>query len=242
MADQRIPSEVVDRNNPPPLSAALQLGLLGEWFRRKQRGRTASLDTPTSVAGLIETIGEDALAISTTVACHVEQQVTADPNDRPSILGVIAWGTDGAQHRAEFDFINGVQLCVAGSYVELTAQVDPDAPGNGTGETFHPVKVSGSIGYVPPSPRVPVRTRYLAFAGAGNATITVPPFARDFVALKSVAAATLIVEQLDRAGTTVVLEGPSAAQISEVLANDCRKVRVTASAATLVRLIFSLYL
>lgn len=236
-----------DRDNPPELPPAIVLGLLGEWWQRKQRGRTASLDTPNQApATLLETIGEDSLAISTTLACHVEQQSTSDPNDRPSIVGFVTWGTDGSRHSAEFDFINGVQLCVAGSYVELTAAIDAAAPGNGDPAadppTFHPVKVFGTIGYVPPSARVPVRTRYLAFAQAGNALIVVPPFARDFVVLKSVAATTLIVEQLDRAGTPVVLEGPTAAQVSEVLANDCRTVRITASAATLVRVIFSLYL
>ncbi len=234
------------RDNPPDLPPPILLGLLGEWWQRKQRGRTAELNEPgQSPATLIETIGEDSLAVSTTIACHVEQQSTGTPSDRPSIVGFLNWGTDGTQHEAEFDFINGVQLCVAGSYVQLTAAIDTAAPGNGdptaNPPTFHPVKVFGSIGYIPPSPRTPVRTRYLAFPGAGNAVITVPPFARDFVVLKSVAAVVATAEQLDRAGTTLVLEA-SAAQISEVLVNDCRTVRISVNGAALVRVVFSLYL
>jgi hypothetical protein len=238
--------KLFDRDNPPDLPPAIVLGLLGEWWQRKQRGRTAAVELPsTGRQTLIETIGEDSLAISTTIACHVEQQSTNNPNDRPSVVGHLQWGTDGSNHNAEFDFCNGVQLCVAGSYVELSAAIDTDAPGNGDPAadppTFHPVKVFGSIGYIPPSPRVPVRTRYLAFPGAGNAMVTVPAFARDFVVLKSVAAVVVTAEQLDRAGTTLVLE-TGAGQLSQVLANDCRTVRISVSAAALVRVVFSLYL
>lgn len=233
-----------DRDNPPPLGPESQLGLLGEWFRRKNRGRNAELPLPNTAAqNLLESIGEDALACGVTIACHVEQQNTGDPDDRPSIVGTLSWGTDGAQHHADFDFCNGTQLGVAGSYLELTARVDPDAPGNGdVGRGFQSVKVFATLSYLPPATRTPVRTRYLAFAGAGALSITVPAFARDFVVLKSVAAVTLQVEQLDRASTTVVLEGPSANQIAQVLANDCRTIKVTASAGALVRVIFSLYL
>lgn len=239
-----VAARVFNKDNPPPLGPESTLGLLGEWFRRKNRGRNALLSEPAiGPQNLLESIGEDALACGVTIACHVDQ-VNGDPNDRPSVLGRVRWGTDGANHEAEFDFVNGVQLNVAGSYVELTAQIDPDAPGNGVidGGSFKPVNVFATLSYLPPSSRTPVRTRYLAFAGAGALSISVPAFARDFVALKSVAAVTLQVEQLDRAGTTVVLEGPSAAQIAEVLANDCRTLRITASAATLVRVVFSLYL
>lgn len=237
---------VGDPNAPGDLPWFVKLGLLGEFFRRKNRGRRLALAQPESArVTLVETIGEDSLASQTTIACSVDREDAPSSADRPSVLGFVRWGTDGFQHAAEFDFINGLQLCVAGAYVELTAAIDTDAPGNGSlaadPPTFHPVFVGATIGYYPPTTRAPTRTRYAAFAGAGAVTVDVPAFAREVLVLKSVAGTAITVEQLDRAGTTIVLE-TSVGQIQQTLANDCRQVRLTSPGALLARAIFSLYL
>jgi hypothetical protein len=231
---------------PGDLPWTVKLGLLGEWFRRKNRGRRQTLLLPESNrVTLVETVGEDSLSAQTTVACSLLREDAPDSQDRPAVVGFVRWGTDGYQHAAEFDFINGVQLAVAGSYVEVTAAVDNDAPGNGSPTadppTFHPVLVGATIGYVPPATRPVTRTRYAAFAGAGAVTVDVPAFAREVTVLKSVAGTAITVEQLDRAGTTLVLE-TSTGQISQLLVNDCRTVRLTAAGAMLARAVFALYL
>lgn len=237
-------ASIQNPNEPGDLPWSIKLGLLGEFFRRKNRGRKGDLKIPANnPVTLIEVIGEDSLAAMTAIACSLVRE-EADQADRPSVVGFVRWGTDGYQHSAEFDFVNGLQLALAGSYVQVIAQIDSDAPGNGVVNdgSFHPISVGATIGYFPPATRPITRTRYASFAGAGAVTVPVPPFAREVTLLKSVAATVVTLEQLDRAGVTLVLE-TGAGQLHQVLVNDCRNVRITAAGGPLLtRAVFDLYL
>lgn len=228
-----------------PTEKALELpnevrgAVLGDWWARKNRGRSFDLDIEASnPVDLVETIGSDQLAQVCMVACQLfPRDGAAIP---PAVVGTVAWGTDGFQSTAEFDFSSGTVLCISGSFVRLSARIDRDAPGNG-GAAMPPVRVGAHVGYGAPERSSVFRTRYFEFAGAGALTVAVPAFARSVRVLKSVAAAALTVEQLDRAGNVLTQE-TGAGQFDQEVPNDSRQLRLTAVGAVSARALFTLFL
>lgn len=243
----REPYDQSDRA-PPPLSPDRSQGLLGEHYKRKNRGRSEVLELEISGAvDLVECFGDDQLAEQVTITCQVYRRgdiTAATLADFPAIVGLLKWGNDGFQTSAEVDFVNGTQISVAGSYVSLAARIDQDAPNNG-GQNMPIVMVGAHVSYLPPVRPSVYRTRYFALAANGDVgdsvVLSVPPFAHHVDVVRQGPA--VFVEVLDRSGA-VLAAVSSIGPISLPLANDARAVRVTnfELLANAGRLVFPLWL
>lgn len=232
-----------------PLPPEVRQGILGEDYKRKNRGRSErlSIEGPARV-DLVESIGDDQLAQQVTITCQVFQTVGVDAanlNDIPAVVGFLSFGNDGFQSDAEIDFVNGAQITCAGAFVRFAAAIDLDAPNNG-GENMPEVRVGAHLGVLP-SATVPAhRTRYFALTEAGGATPTqtlpIPPFAERAEVLRTGSAA-ILVEVLDRSGA-VIVSTSSAFEIEARLPNDARFIRVTNLTASAIsgRIVHQLWL
>jgi hypothetical protein len=224
------------------LPTTVRRGLLGEYLRRKNRGRSEVLATFNAPSvTLLECSGDNELAAVTTIACSLRaRDDDAVFTGLPAVRGFAQWGTDGFMARAEFDFTEGTVLSLSGSYQQITAQIDLSAPDNG-GDAMPAVVVGTHVSYLPQAAPPVFRTRYFALAEAGDVLLSIPPFARSVRVQKSIDATVLTVDLLTRAGT-IVTQQISAAPIEMQIPNDARVLRVTTGAAIVGRAIFSLWI
>lgn len=176
----------------PKVAAAAMLGNLSQ---RKNRGRYADLPVPPAgnpgmPATVLELTGDDQLAAGIQVSCSIAPIDSWQPGQEAlsiaRVLGRVYWGTDGAQHVAEFDWIHGAVLSVAGSFCMVQGHILEDAEQL---QAAVATRIGASVGYFPHSP--PLRRTYVNLAVPAGDTIRnpVPPFARSVEVLRSPQAA-----------------------------------------------------
>jgi hypothetical protein len=150
----------------------------------ENRVRVDALKTqPVSLLGATEF--PDMAAVRT-IQCALSYDADSWPAGSTSlseafaIVGIIEWGVGGAIQRAEFDFQNGVQLCVPAQTIKVSCRLE----GSLTDST--PAELSASALISTGSPartRQPTRTITLTTTGALVALdeyIPIPAFARAF--------------------------------------------------------------
>lgn len=103
------------------------------------------------------------------------------------IRGEIAWGTDGHQCQAYFDWMNGTVIQVSASFVRVTAEVVPNLGSGDTVPTFDTLaltEVGATIGYSGANRPPPTFTQQFRLAATGGGVtpeqlvVTIPRFAR----------------------------------------------------------------
>ncbi|HKY36463.1 MAG TPA: hypothetical protein VJN18_11020 [Polyangiaceae bacterium] len=129
----------------------------------------------------------DAAASLVQVSCTYES-LNAQNADRPLyIRGTIAWGTDGHQCVAEFDWLNGTIVQVCGSSIKVSARIVGNLGATDEAPTFDPaaaVRVGATIGYWASSRLAPTLTTQVRLAGAeppdpnAQVAVAIPRFAR----------------------------------------------------------------
>lgn len=227
------------------LSNDVRMGILGDWWKRKNRGRSFELLEPNSnPVDLVEVIGDDQLARQVTVTCGLRQLEAVDAttiNNIPAVVGLLRWGNDGHQTEAEIDFVDGTQITVEGSYVRLSAMIDRDAPGNG--DPMPGVLAGAHIGYETPAVGPVTRTRYFVLDENPTRTLPIPPFANEVHVYRAGNPGSVLVELLDRSGA-VIADTSTNGPIEFRLPNDARFVRVTnlEVLGAVGRLVFPLWL
>jgi hypothetical protein len=192
-----------------PLGPVVGAGALGDTHQRKNRGRFQEITAGLHWVRLIDLVGEDQLASAATIACSVLRAQSFLPSQRsilPSVLGHIEWGTDGAAHAADFDFLNGTTITVAGSAFRVDVRIEADPADLGA------VLALCSIGYLSSSPQPARRTLATLAPLAPGASLVhpVPAFASslevvrtaDPLVLPSLGSAIQVLVQ-DAAGTTI---------------------------------------
>jgi hypothetical protein len=181
----------------PPQSALFDTGVrdlgkvaaagnLGNEYQRKNRGRYQAIMTGQGAVRLVDVVGDDQLATQTTITCSLESAAgsradNASASDLPEVLGVIHWGTDGAAHTAEFDWLRGTVLTVAASSIRVDVQIEHDPAELGS------VLARASIGYMPRPGRGPQRTFGATLDPAALALYPIPAFAARVIALRAAA-------------------------------------------------------
>jgi len=150
-----------------------------------------------------------------------------------NVVAIARWGAGGAQQIATMDVVNGTTISVPGSYLEIAARNDGTIP----------IQVSATAGYGARASHglAPTFTEELVFAGAGSATITIPNFASQVVALFP-GAPSVAVDVLSATG--IVLHDAIGVVSGDVFLLPSRafSVRVTVVGPLRVQLMFSLAL
>jgi hypothetical protein len=231
---------------PPELSPEIRMGNLGEWWRRKNRGRGGTLRTPgDNPINVIQVTGDDQLATQMTITCALSRadgEGVGTFGDFPPVVGLLRWGNDGFQSQAEIDFVNGAQITAAGAFFDFTARIDADAPN--LGDPMPAVNVGAHLGYNTPATRRVQRTRYFSLlANPAAVVLPIPPFSESIRVQRSGGGGSVLIEQLDRSGA-VIADASSSGMISLEIPNDARLVRVTnLEAVPMVgRLVFGMWL
>ncbi len=237
-----------DDRAPAPVSADRNVGLLGNFYKRKNRGNSDTLRLENGhIVDLIECIGDDQVSEQVTITCQLKRAgdiTAATLVDMPAVVGFIAWGNDGFQTQAEIDFLQGTQISIAGSFVRFSAAIDLDAPNNG-GEVMPAAVVGAHLSYLPPVRPSVYRTRYFALSANGVAgdsvTLPIPAFAHHVQVLRTAAA--VLIQLRDRSGA-LIASVSSIGPIDLPLPNDARSVQVTnlELVASAGRLVFPLWL
>lgn len=194
----------------PSTSAARLRGAELDWFRdgplgtqnyRRQLGRSfvlcsaAQKDRVTLVyTGATQNAPEgqlrkgldlraegDAAASLVQVSCTYEGQ-NAENAERPlQVRGTIAWGTDGHQCSAEFDWNNGTILQVAASFVKVSARIVDNLTATDLVPTHNAdaaVQVGATIGYWASARLAPTLTQQGRLDGTVEAPVVVFPIPR----------------------------------------------------------------
>jgi hypothetical protein len=158
------------------LGPVVSAGALGQGYQRKNRGRFQTIGLGSNWVRLLDVVGEDQLGATTTIACSLRRAQSFTPAEvsiLPSVVGRLDWGTDGAAHVAEFDFINGTMIAAAGSAFRVDVRIEADPAELGS------VIALCSIGYLPSKAQAARRTRSSPGPIAALASVVhpVPAFA-----------------------------------------------------------------
>lgn len=231
-----------ERRTPPTpasFSAETENALLGEYYSRKNRGRSERIAT-AEVAILIDCVGDDELAAGFQIACEVVPADGTVDGKIPPVVGLIEWGTDGSTETAEFDFVNGTVISVAGSSVRVKARYEMPPAAD------HPVPaiVRAHIGYFP-KPAAPAQRTLggLAVASA-SVVVSVPKFARFVRVLRAPLVSTTLT-LANEAGADVGVYGPSVDPVLALpLPNDARTATLLngGAVAANLRAVFELWI
>jgi hypothetical protein len=128
----------------------------------------------------------DAAASLVQISCTYEG-VNEQNAARPlQIRGTIAWGTDGHQCVAEFDWLNGTIVQVSGSFIKVSARIVDNFDADDVLPTHDPlaaVRVGATIGYWAASRLAPTFTQQIRLDGtppllAPVVAVAIPRFAR----------------------------------------------------------------
>lgn len=242
MADPRPPL-------PTEFSAETEHALLGEYFARKNRGRSEELSIARDVT-LIDCVGNDELATAFQISCELAQvrpfqdgEQPEGTNQTPPVVGLLEWGTDGATVSAEFDFANGTILSVAASSVRLRARFDN--PPEGVPADFA-IVARAQIGYFTKPSGPATRTLRATVANGAQIAFPVPKFARRVRVVRSPLASTTVeLFSVFPAFASIALDGPSVApEIQLPIPNDARVVVISnnSGAPAEYRAIFDLWI
>ena len=191
------------------LGPVVTAGALGQGYQRKNRGRFQTIGLGSNWVRLLDVVGEDQLAAAVTIACSLQRAQSFTPAEvsiLPAVVGRLDWGTDGAAHVVEFDFLNGTTITAAGSAFRVDVRIEADPAELGT------VLALCSIGYMPSSPQAARRTLGTLAPLAPGASLVhpIPAFASmvevlrtaDPLVLPSLGAAVQVLAQ-DAAGNTL---------------------------------------
>jgi hypothetical protein len=191
------------------LGPVVGAGALGQAYQRKNRGRFQNIQTGGQWVRLLDVVGEDQLAAAVSIACSLQRAQSFTPADAsilPAVVGRLDWGTDGAAHVAEFDFVNGTTIVPAGSAFRVDVRIESDPAELGA------VLALCSVGYLPSSRQPARRTLSTPAPLEPEATIVhqIPAFASqlevlrapDPLVLPSLGAGVAVLVQ-DAAGTTI---------------------------------------
>lgn len=217
------------QNPPTPteFTAETEEALLGEAWKRKQRGNSGQINQNEIIA-LVDCAGNDELAAGVQIACEVVQVLPHSvglnspdgTNETPAILGILEWGNDGAATSCEFDFVNGTVISVAAASVRVRAQYEiPPA------EPF-PVVVRGHVGYFPKPAFPATRTLRAQLDPASEIALPIPKFARRVRVIRlPQVSASIFLSAFPSAG--IGQNGPTLeAEIELPLPNDARVIVV----------------
>ena len=186
-------------------SAASELS----WFRdgplglrnyRRQLGRSATLCTAQqrdvetllflgatqnrNVKGLDPRAEGDAAASLLQISCTYEGLNEANATRPLQVRGTIAWGTDGHQCVADFDWLNGTIVQVAASFVKVSARIVDNLAAAEVVPTHDPlaaVRVGATVGYwgaAKLAATFTTQVRLDSTAAPASAAIAIPRFAR----------------------------------------------------------------
>lgn len=184
-----------------------EAGPLGTSNFRQQLGRSVDLGTPSKYGlkqilvfagatqrtqdrgagrhGLAGRAAGDSAASVLQVSCSYRTLNEAAAARPLQIRGEIAWGTDGHQCSAFFDWLNGTVLQVSASFVRITAEVIPNLAGAEEEPSFDTdalVEVGATIGYSGANRPSPTFTQQLRLEPDGvtpqSGVIAIPRFAR----------------------------------------------------------------
>lgn len=127
----------------------------------------------------------DAAASLVQVSCTYEGTNEANAARPLQVRGTIAWGTDGHQCVAEFDWLNGTIVQVSASFIKVSARIVPNQSATDEVPTFDPeaaARVGATIGYWASSRLAPTFTQQVRLDGTvvpnPEAVIAIPRFAR----------------------------------------------------------------
>jgi hypothetical protein len=226
------------------LPSTVSDAILGNNHQRKNRGRWAELAPGGRPVEVLAVTGDDQLAAGCQVSCSLQSMQQEQPGFAslvlPAVIGSCRFGTDGVQHAFEFDWVNGVLFSIAGSYIEVVAQLrdfgadPPAAP--------IPVKAGAALGFFPHSR--PLRRSYVFRAVAAGATVIapIPAFARSVQVIRSPAAA-VTAQLLDRSGL-VLAERNTVGDIELPIVPDSAQCNVINSSGALqaqITVVFDLW-
>jgi hypothetical protein len=184
-----------------------EAGPLGTSNFRQQLGRSVDLGTPSKYGlkqilvfagatqrthdrgagrhGLAGRAAGDSAASVLQVSCTYRGLNEAAAARPLQVRGEIAWGTDGHQCSAYFDWLNGTVLQVSASFCRITAEVVPNLSISDEVPTFDPealVEVGATIGYSGANRPPPTFTQQLRLEPDGETlqtgVVAIPRFAR----------------------------------------------------------------
>lgn len=177
----------------PPTDFWAQHGPLGLENYRKQLGRSDEIGEPKPGKRrviLVETGATqkhsgraqgDAAASAISVTCTYKG-VNAANGTRPlQIRGILEWGTDGHQAHAEFDWLNGTVVHVAGSFFRVMAELVDNESTTDEAPTHSDEALANCgafVAYYPSSRRPPTLTTQIRLLANAAAVVTIPAFAR----------------------------------------------------------------
>jgi len=174
---------------PGSLGVAIDRALLGEFYKRKNRGRSGELTGIGSKVVVIDCLGYDALATQVTITCGAtpSRPVAAgvfnpaisleQTSIVPPLRGRLEWGNDGTETEAEIDYVNGTVITLSAASVRLTVELEASV--DVQDDSFIPPTVRAHIGYLPRANMPAQRTRVLQLAQEGSTGfLGIPPFAK----------------------------------------------------------------
>ena len=136
--------------------------------------------------GLDKRADGDAAASLVQISCTYESENDANVTRPLQVRGTIAWGTDGHQCVADFDWVNGTIVQVSASFVKVSARIVDNLNATDVAPTHDPaaaVKVGATVGYWASSRLAPTFTQQVRLVGsdevpAPEIAIVIPRFAR----------------------------------------------------------------
>lgn len=135
--------------------------------------------------GLDKRADGDAAASLVQISCTYESENDANTARPLQVRGQVAWGTDGHQCVADFDWVNGTIVQVSASFIKVTARIVDNFDADDTVPTHDPaaaVRVGATIGYWASSRLAPTYTQQVRLVGASpvapEVAVAIPRFAR----------------------------------------------------------------